>query len=90
MSEYFFVENFNLEPATTKRSLGAQLKSNWHISWAFVSNKEELLIKLVAQLITVLITYFELHLSLSPFVSNHFYLLFMSVKWSFTNISTNI
>ncbi len=52
MSEYFIVENVNLEPATMKRPLGAKLKSNWHISWALVSNKEELLIKLVAQLIS--------------------------------------
>ncbi len=51
MSEYFIVEKVNLEPARMKRSLGAKLKLNWHISWVFVSNKEELLIKLVAQLI---------------------------------------
>ncbi len=43
MSEYFIVEKVNL---------GAKLKPNWHISWAFVSNKEELLFKLVAQLIS--------------------------------------
>ncbi len=68
MSEYLIVEKVKLEPATMKRSLGVKLKSNWHISWALVSNKEELLIKLVAQLIsyiiTVLIKKIELHLSL--------------------------
>ncbi len=52
MSEYFIVEKVNLETATMKRSLGAKLKSKWHISWALVSNKEELLIKLVVQLIS--------------------------------------
>ncbi len=52
MSEYFIVENVYLEPATMKRSLGAKLISNWYISWALVSNKEELPIKLVAQLIS--------------------------------------
>ncbi len=61
MSEYFIVEkvNFepatmksNFEPATMKSSLSAKLKSNWHLSWALVSNEEELLIKLVAQLIS--------------------------------------
>ncbi len=34
MSEYVIVEKVNLEPATMKRSLGAKLKLNWHISWA--------------------------------------------------------
>ncbi len=32
MSDYFIVEKVNLEPATMKMSLGAKLKSNWHIS----------------------------------------------------------
>ncbi len=70
MSEYFIVAKVNLEPATMKRSLCTKLKSNWHISWALVSNNEELLVKLVVQLIskiiTVLIKQFELHLSLTP------------------------
>ncbi len=89
MSKYFIVEKVNLEPATIKRFLGAKFKSNWHISWALISNTEELPIKLVEQLIsqiiTVLIIFFELHLSSTPFVSNNSYLLFMSVKGSCTN-----
>ncbi len=52
MCEYCIVEKDNLEPATIKMSLGGKLKSNWHISWTLVSNKELLLIKLVAKLIS--------------------------------------
>ncbi len=52
MSEYCIVGKVNLETATMKMSFGAKFKSNRKISWALISNKEELLIKLVVQLIS--------------------------------------
>ncbi len=72
MSEYIIVENVNLEPAIMNRSLDAKFKTNQSVYYALVSYKEDLLIRLVEQLIsliiTVLITFVELHLTFILFV----------------------